>query len=63
MEFIVETRHPVREPAGSPDRPRDREAARAIDDAGSLGGPSAGPYSFAGECECPDDCPRDHANE
>jgi hypothetical protein len=22
-----------------------------------------GPYSYTGECECPDDCLRDHENE
>lgn len=63
MELIVEVRHPAREPATAPDRSRDRETARAIDDAGSFGGPWARPDSFVGECECPDDCPRDHANE
>ena len=63
MELIVEARHPAREPAAALDRSRDREAARVIDDAGSLGGPRTIPYSFAAECECPDDCPRDHANE
>ena len=63
MELIVEVRQPAREPATSLDRPRDREAARVIDDAGSLGGPRTRPYSFVAECECPDDCPRDHENE
>ena len=63
MELIVEVRHPAPKPATAPDRSRDREAARVVDDAGSLDGPQARPYSFAGECECPDDCPRDHANE
>ena len=63
MELIVEARHPAREPATSLDRSRDREAARVVDEAGSLGGPGTRPYSFVAECECPDDCLRDHANE
>ena len=63
MEFIVEARQPARDPATSLDRPPDREAAGAIDEAGALGGAWTRPYSFLAECECPDDCPRDHANE
>jgi hypothetical protein len=63
MELMVEVRHPVREPVPSPARSLDREVARIRDEAGSLGGPRARPYSYLAECECPDDCPRDHANE
>ena len=35
----------------------------AIDDRVSRPGLLKGPYSFSAECECPDDCLRDHANE
>ena len=63
MELIVDVRHPTREPATALDRTRARDAAHVIDNAGSLGEPLARPYSFLAECECPDDCPRDHANE
>jgi hypothetical protein len=35
----------------------------ATDDRGSRPWPLTRPYSFAAECECPDDCLRDHANE
>ncbi len=63
MELIVEVRHPAREPAPSLDRSIDGESARVRDDAGSLGEPRTRPYSFVAECECPDHCPRDHANE
>jgi hypothetical protein len=63
MELIVEVRHPSREPATSLGRPGAGEAARVTDDAGSLDRPWTRPYSFQADCECPDDCLRDHANE
>jgi len=34
----------------------------AVDD-DPLARPGARPYSYRAECECPDDCPRDHDNE
>ena len=34
----------------------------AVDD-GTLVKPEVRPYSFRSECECPDDCLRDHGNE
>ena len=63
MQHIVEVRHPAREPATTQDRPGALEVARVVDDAGSIGGPLTSPYSFLAECECPDNCPRDHENE
>ena len=33
-----------------------------VDD-GPLAQPTGRPYSYWAECECPDDCPRDHENE
>jgi len=33
------------------------------DDDGSLAGPGRRQYSYWAECECPDDCLRDHENE
>jgi len=35
----------------------------ALDDEGSLVGPGRREYSYWAECECPDDCLRDHENE
>jgi hypothetical protein len=35
----------------------------AVDDDGSLVGPGSRRDSFWAECECPDDCLRDHENE
>jgi hypothetical protein len=34
-----------------------------IESDGALPDPSTGQYSFNSECECPDDCLRDHENE
>ncbi len=36
---------------------------RAADEDGSLLRPRTVPYSHLAECECPDDCLRDHENE
>ena len=33
------------------------------DDVGPRSEDAGRPYSFLAECDCPDDCPRDHANE
>jgi hypothetical protein len=37
--------------------------SRAADDDRSLVRPRTVPYSHLTECECPDDCLRDHENE
>jgi hypothetical protein len=53
----------VQQTAGSeePSRPRIL-GLMAVDD-GPLVKPALRPYSYGSECECPDDCPRDHENE
>ncbi len=38
-------------------------AGLAIDDDGGIVGPGLRRYSFWADCECPDDCLRDHGNE
>ena len=35
----------------------------AIEPDGTIAGPGLRRYSFWAECECPDDCNRDHENE
>ena len=35
----------------------------AVESDGTLAGPGLRRYSFWAECECPDDCNRDHGNE
>jgi hypothetical protein len=63
MELIVEVPHPSREPATSLGLPGAGETTRVTDVAGSLDRPWTRPYSFLADCECPDACLRDHANE
>jgi hypothetical protein len=42
---------------------RLRSLVSATADRDALGRTDARPYSFQSECECPDDCLRDHENE
>jgi hypothetical protein len=63
MVIPVDLRHPVPEPGQSLELPHDRETARVGDGEGSAVGPGARRYSFWADCECPDDCLRDHENE
>jgi hypothetical protein len=56
MEVKVDPRQPVQQTVGS------REPGLTDRD-GRLVRPGVRQYSYAAECECPDDCPRDHDNE
>jgi len=63
MDLTVDPRQVATEPAGSL-KPSDlRAAGFPVDIDGSLPGRGQGQDSFRAECECPDDCPRDHGNE
>ena len=42
---------------------RLKSLVSANTDRDALEGTDARPYSFQSECECPDDCLRDHENE
>lgn len=42
---------------------RLKSLVSATTDRDALGLTDARPYSFQSECECPDDCLRDHENE
>lgn len=42
---------------------RLKSLASGPTDRTALGSAAAPPYSFLSECECPDDCLRDHENE
>ena len=56
----------ARQPAGAASESADRSRLRVPHPVGVDDGPLAPPgrpYSFLAECECPDDCLRDHENE
>jgi len=50
-------------PAGETAVSHQPAGPRAIDEAGSLNRPDMRGFSYLAECQCPDDCPRDHENE
>jgi hypothetical protein len=62
MQFDVDIRQPVRQATGSAE-----PAHPWILGLSAVDGPpdksDLRPYSFRSECECPDDCLRDHENE
>jgi hypothetical protein len=62
MELSMDLRQPVRGPIGSMEPSHLWIVGLAADD-GQLARPQARPYSYMAECECPDDCLRDHENE
>ncbi len=57
MELNVDPRQPVEQTIGS------LEPALTVDGDGRLVRPGVPQNSYSAECECPDDCPRDHGNE
>lgn len=59
----VEQRQPALTSVASPEPSRLWVLDPAIDDQASPLSRRTRPYSFWAECECPDDCLRDHANE
>jgi hypothetical protein len=63
MVLTVDLRHPVPEPGASLEPSPGREIARVVDGEVSPVGPGTSWYSFWADCECPDDCLRDHENE
>lgn len=64
MEARNDTMIPPTEPLpGSLDRTKLWLLGLGIDEAGAVVGPGLRRYSFWADCECPDDCTRDHQNE
>jgi hypothetical protein len=63
MQLNVDTRQPIQQTTGSPE-PSDPWILGliAVDD-DTRAAPGGRPYSFLSECECPDDCLRDHESE
>ena len=63
MLLTADLRQPVPEPDASLEPSPGPEIARVADGDGSPVAPETRPYSFSADCECPDDCLRDHENE
>jgi hypothetical protein len=63
MNLQVDLRQPGKAAVGSLEPSHLWVLGLAVDDEGSLVGPGNGPSSSWAECECPDDCLRDHDNE
>jgi hypothetical protein len=63
MEHNVERGHPAPESIAALEPSHLWVIGLAVDDEGAHVAPSTRPYSFWADCECPDDCLRDHANE
>jgi hypothetical protein len=62
MELSMDLRQPARGAMGSMEPSHLWIVGLAADD-GPPTRPQARPYSYMAECECPDDCLRDHENE
>lgn len=63
MELKMDLRQPVAPTVGSLEPSHLWVLGLALDDDGSIAGPGRRRYSDWTECECPDDCLRDHENE
>ena len=63
MQLTVDTRQPNRQTPGSPEPSRPWILGLIAVDDDTRAMPGARPYSFLSECECPDDCLRDHETE
>lgn len=63
MELEMDLRQPIEQTVGSLEPSHLWVLGLALDDDGSIVGPGRRRYSDWAECECPDDCLRDHENE
>ncbi len=63
MELHTDLRQPARPAIGSADHPLLRILGLAATDHSGREQSTRRHYSFLSECECPDDCLRDHENE
>ncbi len=63
MELKLDLLQPVQETVASLDPSHVWALSVAVDDVRSPIERGKRPYSYWAECECPDDCPRDHENE
>ncbi len=63
MKVKSELRQPVQQTVGSVEPSRPWILTLAAVDGGRLAEPAPRQISYRSECECPDDCLRDHDNE
>jgi hypothetical protein len=63
MDLKVVQRQPSATPVRSLEPSHLWVLGLALDDEGSLVGPGRREDSYWADCECPDDCLRDHENE
>ncbi len=63
MQLIDDGRQPVQHTAGSPEPSHSWIFGLTAVDDRAIVKPAVRPYSYKSECECPDDCLRDHENE
>jgi hypothetical protein len=63
MDLKVDLRQSGRSTVRSLEPSRLTARGLAADDDRTLIGRGSGPYSYWSDCECPDDCLRDHENE
>jgi hypothetical protein len=63
MLLNVDLRNSDPEPGASFEPSAGRQNARVVDGEGSIAEAGPRPYSFWADCECPNDCLRDHENE
>jgi hypothetical protein len=63
MQLTVETGEPIQQTTGSPEPSHPWILGLIAVDDDTRAAPGGRPYSFLSECECPDDCLRDHESE
>ena len=63
MNLNVDPRQPSATTLGGTKPSHPWVTGLARDDGSPLVEAGTRPYSYLGDCDCPDDCPRDHENE
>ena len=63
MDLKVDLQQPIKETIGWLEPSHLWALGLAVDEDGSIVGPGLRQYSYQADCECPDDCLRDHENE
>ena len=63
MQLAFDTPQPAQQMAGTAEPSHPWILGLIARDDSPRTTPAGRPYSFLGDCECPDDCLRDHENE